>query len=119
MMNFVSISLLVSLEMVKVVQAYYIENDWMILDQEKNLKAKVQSSNLNEELGMVKYIFSDKTGTLTQNIMEFKKFSAGAFSYGKSDPAKFDYPPGVTNVNFDSELFNQHWNKDTFLNCPN
>lgn len=51
--------------------------------------------------------------------MEFKKFSAGAFSYGKSDPAKFDYPPGVTNVNFDSELFNQHWNKDTFLNCPN
>jgi P-type E1-E2 ATPase len=37
----------------------------MILDEEKNLPASVQSSNLNEELGMVKYIFSDKTGTLT------------------------------------------------------
>jgi len=40
---------------------------------------------LNEELGMVNYIFSDKTGTLTKNIMEFKKFSAGLISYGESN----------------------------------
>ena len=42
----------------------------------------MQSSNLNEELGMVHYIFSDKTGTLTQNIMEFQRVSIGRFSYG-------------------------------------
>lgn len=88
LMNFVSISLLVTLEMVKFFQANFIESDWMIYDEEKDMKCRAQSSNLNEELGMVRYIFSDKTGTLTQNIMEFKKFSVGFESYGVSNPDK-------------------------------
>lgn len=37
----------------------------MLYDTTKDMPAKVQASNLNEELGMVNYIFSDKTGTLT------------------------------------------------------
>jgi len=65
MMNFVSISLLVSLELVKFFQGMFMQQDWMMYDTEKDMPAKVQSSNLNEELGMVNYIFSDKTGTLT------------------------------------------------------
>jgi phospholipid-translocating ATPase len=58
----------------------------MIYDVDKDMPTRAQSSNLNEELGTVHFVFSDKTGTLTQNIMEFKKFSAGNLSYGKSDP---------------------------------
>jgi phospholipid-transporting ATPase len=65
MMNFVSISLLVTLEMVKFIQAQFISWDNIIFDTEKGQETKVQSSNLNEELGMIHYIFSDKTGTLT------------------------------------------------------
>ena len=69
------------------------------------MAAVVQSSNLNEELGMVHYIFSDKTGTLTQNVMEFKRMSIGTEVYGTEPPEgknrhDVTYAPGATNVNF-------------------
>ena len=85
-LNIVPISMLVTLEGVKFFQAVMIQNDWMIYDVDKDMPTRAQSSNLNEELGTVHFVFSDKTGTLTQNIMEFKKFSAGSLTYGKSDP---------------------------------
>ena len=48
MINLVPISLLVTLELVKFFQAYFIQNDVMIYDQEKDMETRVQSSNLNE-----------------------------------------------------------------------
>jgi len=80
--NLVPISLLVSLEMVKYFQAIFMSNDKYMYDEDQEMQMRAQSSNLNEELGQVKYVFSDKTGTLTCNIMEFKKFSAGNKRYG-------------------------------------
>jgi len=65
LMNFVPVALLVTLEFINFGQAYFIANDIDICDKKRGLQASVQSSNLNEELGMVHYIFSDKTGTLT------------------------------------------------------
>jgi P-type E1-E2 ATPase len=52
--------------------------DVEMYDQEKDMPAKVQASNLNEELGQVSFVFSDKTGTLTKNVMTFRKFAVGS-----------------------------------------
>lgn len=108
--NFVPISLLVTIEVVKYYQAGFIGHDVRMYNIEKDLPAKVQSQNLNEQLGQIEYIFSDKTGTLTENIMDFRQISVGQKSYGSSirisqqSLSDLIREP-VPNVNFDaSEL---------------
>jgi len=73
---------MVSLEIVKFWQAMFMSSEYLMFDEEQDMAMRAQSSNLNEELGQIEYVFSDKTGTLTCNVMEFKKFSAGTTSYG-------------------------------------
>nr|XP_043625949.1 phospholipid-transporting ATPase 3-like [Erigeron canadensis] len=79
----IPISLYVSIEMIKFIQStQFINNDLHMYHPETNTPALARTSNLNEELGQVEYIFSDKTGTLTRNLMEFFKCSIGGETYG-------------------------------------
>ena len=55
--------------------------------------AACQNSDLVEELGQVEFVFSDKTGTLTQNKMEFKKCQTGILVWG--DPTDQDIKNSV------------------------
>eukprot|EP00850_Spirogloea_muscicola_P018286 SM000166S02467 [mRNA] locus=s166:161533:170771:+ [translate_table: standard] len=79
----IPISLYVSIEMIKIVQStQFINKDLNMYYRETDTPALARTSNLNEELGQIEYIFSDKTGTLTQNMMEFFKCSIGGVMYG-------------------------------------
>ncbi|CAL5327894.1 unnamed protein product [Camellia sinensis] len=78
----IPISLYISIEVVKVLQAMFINQDILMYDEETGTPAQARTSNLNEELGQVDTILSDKTGTLTCNQMDFIKCSIAGMAYG-------------------------------------
>lgn len=79
----VPISLYVSVEIIRLGNSFYIDWDRKMYYPKSDTPAQARTTTLNEELGQIKYIFSDKTGTLTQNIMTFNKCSINGKVYGE------------------------------------
>ncbi|KAG8996124.1 hypothetical protein FRB94_008549 [Tulasnella sp. JGI-2019a] len=87
--NVIPISLYISVEFVRTCQAAFIYYDREIYYDKTDQPTLARSWNLSDDLGQIEYVFSDKTGTLTQNVMVFRQCSVGGKVY-KGDEAQAD-----------------------------
>ncbi|KAJ0102568.1 hypothetical protein Patl1_05802 [Pistacia atlantica] len=77
----IPISLYISMELVRAGQAYFMIQDTEMFDEASHSRFQCRALNINEDLGQIKYVFSDKTGTLTENKMEFQCASIWGVDY--------------------------------------
>ncbi|XP_053149174.1 phospholipid-transporting ATPase IK [Hemicordylus capensis] len=78
-------SMLITFEFIYLVNSCFINWDVEMYYAPKDTPAKARSTSLNDQLGQIQYVFSDKTGTLTQNIMTFKKCCINGMIYGSDN----------------------------------
>ncbi|EEA06994.1 phospholipid-translocating P-type ATPase, flippase family protein [Cryptosporidium muris RN66] len=111
--NIIPIALIVSMKIVKAIQGYFISKDRAMFNAIRGTYAASRNSDLNEDLGQVKYLFSDKTGTLTRNIMEFRAISVNGIKYGMehfNENEIFESP--IPQVNFYDDKIFEHISKN-------
>jgi len=73
--NVIPLALYISLEVVKIGQMLMISSDVEMYDAETNVPMTCNTNTILENLGQIGYVLSDKTGTLTENVMRFRKMS--------------------------------------------
>ncbi|KAF2281611.1 phospholipid-translocating P-type ATPase [Westerdykella ornata] len=82
--NLVPVSLYITLEIIRTLQAFFIYSDVEMYYEPIDYPCTPKSWNISDDVGQIEYIFSDKTGTLTQNVMEFKKCTVNGVPYGEA-----------------------------------
>uniref|UniRef100_A0A4W4FUV6 Phospholipid-transporting ATPase n=1 Tax=Electrophorus electricus TaxID=8005 RepID=A0A4W4FUV6_ELEEL len=112
--NFIiPISLYVTVEMQKFLGSFFIGWDLDLYHEESDQRAQVNTSDLNEELGQVEYVFTDKTGTLTENEMQFRECSINGIKYQEINGKLV--PEGMTEDTPDSSAPHLSREEELFL----
>ncbi|CAE8722507.1 unnamed protein product [Polarella glacialis] len=88
--NLIPISLYVTTDIVRAAQAFLMQKDSSMYHKDTNTHCIVRSSGLCEDLGQVEFVMTDKTGTLTQNLMCYKACHVSGQTYGYWDPGPND-----------------------------
>ncbi|KAM4871823.1 phospholipid-transporting ATPase IK-like [Thomomys bottae] len=93
----VPMALFIMAEFIYMGNSLFINWDTQMYYEPRAAAAKARNTSLADQLGQVQYIFSDKTGTLTQNIMTFKKCCINGQVYGSDDDKTPSQPPAQEN----------------------
>jgi phospholipid-translocating P-type ATPase (flippase) len=80
--SLVPVSLYMSLFFARFFQAFFMRLDLEMYLDRKDCPMEVRNIMLNEELGQISHVFTDKTGTLTRNVLDFRKASINGEVYG-------------------------------------
>ncbi|KAB5545865.1 hypothetical protein GE09DRAFT_1132712 [Coniochaeta sp. 2T2.1] len=94
--NVIPLALYISLEIVRVGQMLTLNWDVEMYDEVSDTPARCNTNTILENLGQIGYVFSDKTGTLTENVMKFRKMSIAGTSW--LHPVGVDESPAKDNA---------------------
>lgn len=115
----IPLSLYVTIELSKILQVFHIHNNTELFDNQTNKRTECRAMNITEELGQVQHIFSDKTGTLTENKMLFRKCTINGVDYNHT-PSELEEayskpgmpaPPIIVNSKLTEDMRASHDNQ--------